>query len=631
MIIMKLKSNGAFRFWCQTVLPLTFDDSLSYYELLNKVVFYLNNCVKDINTLTQLVESFETYFDNLDVQEEINNKLDEMAADGTLDNIINNNLFSTLNNNINTLVETKVNKTDTSYVTMDKLSQDVREALVGGGSNIPVVGTNAVDTVNIQNHAVTRTKLDYGVIPVWFLDKAVVINKEEQTIFFPVGFAFMAGDATVICSTENSYTLSYADIPTNRFYWLCVTPPTSETDAIITLTENRVSDAYVLGRLFNGVVYWSSPANVQYSEQSYNNTILAATELRGKKIRLDMQQMKIIFPRETNLLYSMGGNYIIFNTTDPNGSGYLDDITFTTKYGALCFDKQTNNFVVKSAMANLTDRYFILGIWNVEVNFCHFIIPYEYVTRDTNTNESTTTNAPYNTVKEIDVIGDSITAGAGTLTVFETIVEHLYGIRLLNWGIGSTGYAFNLPVTNDHISGNGTTARGTVQPIPAGNSFYNRLYTKFDVGSNPQLDTASRDILIFGGTNDWSNNMSIATFKTAVENTIKLCLSNGHNVGIISPLRRWRETTPALAEWEEPTNTIGLTVKDYADTIKECCDELGVPYLDLYNMSMSPLCTAIRNKYFVDGIHPNDLGHYRLAVPIAEFVKKYFIACNKND
>ena len=35
--------QGAFRFWCQTVLPLVYDDSLSYYELLNKVVNYLNN------------------------------------------------------------------------------------------------------------------------------------------------------------------------------------------------------------------------------------------------------------------------------------------------------------------------------------------------------------------------------------------------------------------------------------------------------------------------------------------------------------------------------------------------------------------------------------------------------------
>ena len=29
--------QGAFRYWCQKVLPLVYDDSLSYYELLNKI------------------------------------------------------------------------------------------------------------------------------------------------------------------------------------------------------------------------------------------------------------------------------------------------------------------------------------------------------------------------------------------------------------------------------------------------------------------------------------------------------------------------------------------------------------------------------------------------------------------
>lgn len=34
-----------FRFWCQKVLPLVYDDSLSYYEVLNKIVDYINNVI----------------------------------------------------------------------------------------------------------------------------------------------------------------------------------------------------------------------------------------------------------------------------------------------------------------------------------------------------------------------------------------------------------------------------------------------------------------------------------------------------------------------------------------------------------------------------------------------------------
>lgn len=106
-----------FRYWCQKVLPLVYDDSLSYYELLCKVVDYLNKTMEDVETLHDDVDNLHTaygqlennmnqkytdmsawvnqsyqdlvdfvndYFDNLDVQEEINNKLDDMASDGSL-------------------------------------------------------------------------------------------------------------------------------------------------------------------------------------------------------------------------------------------------------------------------------------------------------------------------------------------------------------------------------------------------------------------------------------------------------------------------------------------------------------------------------------------------------------------
>ena len=89
------KDLHPFRFWCQKVLPLVYDDSLSYYELLCKTVDYLNKTMEDVDTLegdvTNLHKAYEqlqdyvnNYFNTLDVQEEINNKLDLMANNGTL-------------------------------------------------------------------------------------------------------------------------------------------------------------------------------------------------------------------------------------------------------------------------------------------------------------------------------------------------------------------------------------------------------------------------------------------------------------------------------------------------------------------------------------------------------------------
>ena len=49
-----------FRFWCQKVLPLVYDDSLSYYEVLTKVVDYLNNVISDVNNVIEDVEELQS-------------------------------------------------------------------------------------------------------------------------------------------------------------------------------------------------------------------------------------------------------------------------------------------------------------------------------------------------------------------------------------------------------------------------------------------------------------------------------------------------------------------------------------------------------------------------------------------
>lgn len=49
-----------FRFWCQKVLPLVYDDSLSYYEVLCKVIDYLNNMINNVNEISDDVVQLQT-------------------------------------------------------------------------------------------------------------------------------------------------------------------------------------------------------------------------------------------------------------------------------------------------------------------------------------------------------------------------------------------------------------------------------------------------------------------------------------------------------------------------------------------------------------------------------------------
>lgn len=55
---------GAFRFWCQKVLPAVYDDSLSYYELLCKVTKWLQDLTEVTNTQSDAIEELQQTLQN---------------------------------------------------------------------------------------------------------------------------------------------------------------------------------------------------------------------------------------------------------------------------------------------------------------------------------------------------------------------------------------------------------------------------------------------------------------------------------------------------------------------------------------------------------------------------------------
>ena len=73
----------AFRFWCQKVLPLVYDESLSYYEILCKVVDYINKLIEqdkvfgeeldelrsDMETVQKWIADFNTSYAEQIIQE----------------------------------------------------------------------------------------------------------------------------------------------------------------------------------------------------------------------------------------------------------------------------------------------------------------------------------------------------------------------------------------------------------------------------------------------------------------------------------------------------------------------------------------------------------------------------------
>ena len=84
-----VKPTGLFTNYIFKAIPLAFDESMSYYETLCGLLSYLKNTILPTvnnngdavselqNLYTQLHDFVNNYFTNLNVQNEINNKLDQ--------------------------------------------------------------------------------------------------------------------------------------------------------------------------------------------------------------------------------------------------------------------------------------------------------------------------------------------------------------------------------------------------------------------------------------------------------------------------------------------------------------------------------------------------------------------------
>ena len=169
---------------------------LAYYELLNKVVSYLNDVIESQNTTNEnfttlnglfnvLKEFVDTYFDELNVQEEINRKIDGLVTDGTMDYIINQEVFG----GIKSELAKTIKQTDT--LSMNNMGQDVREALTGG--SVAVVGSGAVIEENIADGQVSPKKTNF-------------MNVENIPVTEKTGFFINASSGTLVSNVSYAYS-----------------------------------------------------------------------------------------------------------------------------------------------------------------------------------------------------------------------------------------------------------------------------------------------------------------------------------------------------------------------------------------------------------------------------------------
>ena len=192
--------------FCQHVIPLAYDESMSYYEtlcalrdyLLNKVIPAVNN---NADAVTELQNAFNTlqnyvdnYFNSTDFSQKINDKLDEMATDGTLKSLLEEIINDTYEFTFNSFNE-MINYNLPLNANVHVLGYD--EANDGGESYYKITN-NAVDNIyNYKlNNNLTATKLvkqetnilSFGIKPLNILDEKInTILKNENKVIFNEG------------------------------------------------------------------------------------------------------------------------------------------------------------------------------------------------------------------------------------------------------------------------------------------------------------------------------------------------------------------------------------------------------------------------------------------------------------
>lgn len=154
---------SSFRFWCQKVLPAVYDDSLSYYELLCKVVAKLNEVINSQNGTNDHVTELAQQFEQLknDLQGTI-----ESEAEKIVDNYVKTNNLVKSVNGITAVGET-------GNVTLQASDVGAIANVTGSvkGSNIEAgavtadkIATGAVGSEKIAQDAVTASKLANGSV-----------------------------------------------------------------------------------------------------------------------------------------------------------------------------------------------------------------------------------------------------------------------------------------------------------------------------------------------------------------------------------------------------------------------------------------------------------------------------------
>lgn len=211
---------------------------------------------------------------------------------------------------------------------------------------------------------------------------------------------------------------------------------------------------------------------------------------------------------------------------------------------------------------------------------------------------------------KINFLGDSITQGTGASSEenrYVDLVGKMLDIEVRNYGVGGTRFARQKKLSH--------------------NASYDYDF-QMRMKIMAQMDGDADLVFVFGGTNDYghgdaeignTNDNNPYTFYGAVNNVIDFLINQygKEKICFLLPLPRYSQDELSARNNAKTK----LPLSGYVEILKNRLNYYDIKYIDLFNGFMPIPQINTGDKYTVDGLHPNDLGHKLIANKVVEYVK----------
>lgn len=347
---------GAFKFWCQKVLPAVYDDSLSYYELLCKVMKWLEDITEVTNTQSdaiaelqeQLAEFMEGEFDSY-IEEKVDEWFDENEPDIMSDIAALQAKFPIQTADIDSGVITTAKIAD-SAVTYDKIDMATKLKMIQRFE-----GADCIWRKIIWDNFAQHMDMQGGVV-----------FEQNGTEYF----AYITGtDATrylEIVRLSDSYIVSTTSIVAGHYGVI------SYLDGVLYLPAYKITDNYYGYILPYDVTYPASPVLGTLISFDTSYDVSGISVYQENKFIIEGKTQDISLPSNYSGIY-------IFDVIE-NTYTWLFDFN-RTESG---LSPQPINYIPSlDLLANINNKNYALTFYDLSgnlVSVCHFKEEYDFIT-----------------------------------------------------------------------------------------------------------------------------------------------------------------------------------------------------------------------------------------------------------